>query len=299
MKSMILAAGFGTRLQPLTNNLPKALMPVANQPMIARVIEYLKDHGVREILVNAHHQADQLIAYLDKGRPFGISIEIRKETEILGTGGGLKNSSGFWGPEPFIVINSDVLTNIPLDRAYADHQKSGNLASLVLHDLKDHSRVLINADHEILDISPENKPDRLSFTGIHILDPAILDYIPSGRFYHIMDIYRELIRAGKKLNAHVVKGHYWYDIGSIDSYKKANQGLSANFPEIGLNSRIEPGVHFKDWAIIGPQCVLEQDVEIAKSVLWDHVRVKKGCRVLDSIVTADKLVEKDLIQTIF
>ena len=296
---MILAAGFGTRLQPLTNHKPKALMPVANRPMIARVIEYLKGLGVREILVNAHHHADQLVDYLDRGRPFGISIEIRKEPEILGTGGGIKNSSGFWGPEPFIVINSDVLTNIPLDRAYADHQKTGSLASLILHDLKDHSRILVNADNEILDISPENKPNRLSFTGIHILDPAILDYIPSGRFYHIIDTYRELIRAGKKLKAHVVKDHYWYDIGSIDSYKKANQGLLANFPEIGLNSRIEPGAHFKDWAIIGPQCVVEQDALIAQSILWDNVRIKKGCRVMDSIVTGNKTVEKDLIQMIY
>jgi NDP-sugar pyrophosphorylase family protein len=114
-----------------------------------------------------------------------------------------------------------------------------------------------------------------------------------------MDTYRELIRAGKTLKAHVVKDHYWYDIGSIDSYKKANQGLLANFPEIGRNSRIEPGAHFKDWAIIGPQCVVEQDALIAQSILWDNVRIKKGCRVMDSIVTGNKTVEKDLIQMIY
>lgn len=299
MKAMILAAGFGTRLQPLTNHKPKALMPIANRPMITRVIEYLKNFGVREILVNAHHHADQLIGYLDKGRPFGINIEIRKELEILGTGGGIKNSSGFWGPEPFIVINSDILTNIPLDRAYADHLKTGNLASLILHDLKDHSRILIDADHTILDISPENQPYRLSFTGIHILDPAVLDYIPTGRFYHIMDTYRELIQSGKKLKAHVAKGHYWYDIGSIDNYKKANMGLASNFPEINPNSRIEPGVHFKDWVIIGAQCVVEQDALIEKSILWDQTHVKKGCRIVDSIVTGTKTVEKDLIQKVY
>jgi NDP-sugar pyrophosphorylase family protein len=299
MKAMILAAGFGTRLQPLTNQKPKALMPVANQPMIARVIEYLKGFGVKEILVNAHHHAEQLVAYLDAGRPFGIKIEVRMEPEILGTGGGIKNSAGFWDKEPLVVINSDVLTDIALDRAFTEHQKSGNLATLVLHDHKDHSRVLVDAANKILDISPENRPNRLSFTGIQILNPQLLDFIPAGRFYHIMDTYRELIRAGKTVEAYISKGHYWYDIGSIESYKKANKGLLKESPLIGSECRIEPDVAFMGWAAIGDRCILEKGILISDSILWEDVRIKKGCKIVGSIVTSGKTVGKDLNQEIY
>ena len=99
MKAMILAAGLGTRLLPLTEQKPKVLMPVVNEPVIGRVVGYLKRHGIKSLVVNVHHHSQQMINYLDGGRPFGMEIDVRVEPEILGTGGGIKNTEDFWGKE--------------------------------------------------------------------------------------------------------------------------------------------------------------------------------------------------------
>ena len=153
MKAMILAAGPGTRLRPLTLNRPKALVPVGNRPMIDRIIEYLKKQGASEIVVNAHHHHGQVVKYLDEGRPFGIHMEIRVEPEILGTGGGIKNTEAFWNHAPFIVINGDILTDIDLAPAIEAHKKAGSPATLILHHCEPFNQVQVDNRAKILDIS--------------------------------------------------------------------------------------------------------------------------------------------------
>jgi len=187
MKAMILAAGLGTRLKPLTDEKPKALIPVLNKPIVARVIDYLKMHGVSRIVVNAHHHQQQIVDYMDGGRPFGLEIEVLVEPEIQGTGGGIKNASALLDNETFIVINCDILTNINLAQAYRDHKKSGTLATLVLHDCESFNRILIGKNHAITDIARKNIPGRLAFTGIHVMEPELLSHIPEGKFSDIID----------------------------------------------------------------------------------------------------------------
>ncbi|MDY7038929.1 MAG: nucleotidyltransferase family protein, partial [Thermodesulfobacteriota bacterium] len=190
MRAMILAAGLGTRLRPLTDNRPKALIPVTNKPIITRAVEYLKKHGISRIVVNAHHHHEQIVDYLDGGRPFGLDIDVRVEPKILGTGGGIKNVSDFWGDEPFIVINSDILTNIDLSPAYEHHLTSGSLATLILHDREPFNQIRTDNNQNITDIAKKNIPGRLAFTGIHIMDPGLLSHIPEGKFFDIIDCYR-------------------------------------------------------------------------------------------------------------
>ena len=296
MKAMILAAGLGTRLKPLTLKRPKALMPVGNRPMIDRVIEYLKKYNVHELIVNAHHHKDQLVAHLDRGRPFGLNIQIKVEPVILGTGGGIKNTEDFWDDDPFVVINGDILTDIDLARAYEAHQRAGNLVTLVLHDYVSFNQVRINKQFDILDIAPEAHPGRLAFTGIHILEPELLARIPGGEFSNIITCYRELIREGRPIRAYVSNGHYWRDVGTIGSYLLANKEvLQENQIMSGPGCRIHGSARLKEWAVIGRDTNLEERVEIRRSVLWERVRVKKGLRVIDSIVTSSKEVREDLI----
>ena len=299
MKAMILAAGLGTRSRPLTLNTPKAMMPVGNVPIIDRIIEYLKTYGISEIMVNAHHHHEQIVEHLNGGRPFGISIDVRVETNILGTGGGIKNTEDFWDNAPFIVINSDILTDINLRNAYEAHERSGSLATLILHDQPPFNQIKIDDQKNITHIAEENLANRLAFTGIHIIDPKLISHIPENIFSNIKHCYRELIREGNPPKAYISKGHEWRDIGTIESYVLANKkALQGESFLCSPDCRIDSSAVLKDWAVIGSETVLEQGVEVRRSILWEKVKVKEGVKVIDSIVTSSKEVEHDLVDEI-
>ena len=299
MKAMILAAGFGTRLRPLTEVKPKALVPVANKPILARNIEYLFYHGITDIIINAHHHHEQIAAYLREQASLGLRIELAVEPEILGTGGGIKNTEPFWDQEPFLVINSDILTDIDLAAVYRVHQTSGSLVTLVLHDREPYNQVAVDDQFNITDIAKTGSPGRLAFTGIHVIDPGVLSHIPQGIFSDIIECYRQLIRMGKPVRACLVQGHYWRDIGSIASYLEANRELAGNSFAIGPGSSIDSSVKLMDWGVIGENSRLGKNVEVQRSVLWDGVTVKEGVKVVDSVVTSGLVVERDLQDEIF
>lgn len=299
MKAMILAAGLGTRLRPLTEMKPKALMPVANRPVLARNIEYLISHGIMEIVVNAHHHARQIVDYLKHGASFGIDIEVKVEPEILGTGGGIKNAEDFWDKEPFFVINSDILTDIDLAAVYRIHQTSGSLVTLVLHDCEPYNQIQIDEQWNIVDIAKANTPGRYAFTGIHVIDPEVLSHIPQGVFSDVIECYRQLIRMEKPLRACLVQGHYWRDIGSIQSYLEANRELSGSSFVIGPGCTMDASVTLTDWGVIGENTHLGKNVEVKRSVLWEGVTVKESMKVVDAVVTSGHVVDRDMYGEVF
>ncbi|MFC1862409.1 sugar phosphate nucleotidyltransferase [Thermodesulfobacteriota bacterium] len=300
MKAMILAAGLGTRLRPLTEYKPKALVPIVNIPIINRAINYLKSYGVSSIVVNAHHRHNQLCKYLGNGRQLDLDIDVRIEPEILGTGGGLKNTEDFWDNEPFIVINSDILTDINLELAYGHHKESGSLATLILHDREPFNQVKINSNNELTDISQKNLTDRLAFTGIHIIEPDLLSYIPGNGYSGIVSIYRHLITSKESISAYISEKHYWRDIGSIDSYFIANREmLGDDVFNIGPGTTISQSAGLEEWCVIGEKCHIGKNVEISRSILWDKVTVKEGIKITDSIITSSKSVDRDLDNEIF
>lgn len=300
MKAMILAAGFGTRLRPLSLGLPKALMPVGNVPVIDRVIESLKVHGVTEIVVNAHHHHQQLARHLNSGFSFGVLVQVLVERVILGTGGGIRNTEGFWDADPFIVINSDVLTDINLSEAYEYHLSHGSLATLILHERDPFNQVQVDSNSDILGFGDKSSPGRLAFTGIHIIDPDLLAHIPRAVFSDIIDCYRDLIRSGKPIKAHIVRGHYWCDIGTVESYVLANKEcLRENYFLLGNPVQIHDSVRLEEWAVVGDNVRIEEGVEIRRSVLWENVTVRKGRKIVDSIVTSWNDVDRDIIHEVY
>ncbi len=285
MKAMILAAGLGTRLRPLTDEMPKALVPVVNRPVIVWNIEYLKGQGITHMIVNAHHHHRQVLDFLDHGRPFGVEIEVRVEPEILGTGGGIKNTEDFWDDEPFIVLNADILTDIPLNQAYAHHLTSGALATMVLHDHPPYNKIRLNRDGSILEIPHPYGPEGLAFTGVHIISPELLEHIPHRGFSDIVDCYRQLIQSGESLNAFVSQGHFWQDIGNPGEYLAANRDLVPKAFAVGPDTRMHPSSRLKDWAVIGAGCLLEEHSVVQRSVLWEGVTVSAGTVIKDCILT--------------
>jgi NDP-sugar pyrophosphorylase family protein len=302
MKAMILAAGLGTRLGPLTEERPKALMPVVNIPIIARNIEYLKTFGVRNIAVNTHHHYQQILDYLDRGRPFGIDIETRVEDKILGTGGGIKNYQDFFDSGSFIVINSDILTNIDLAMAYEHHKKTGNIATLILHNREPFNRIRVDNRNQLIEITHKNSPDTLAFTGIHIMETEILRHIPEKRYSDIIDCYRLLIQSGGSIGAYISESHYWYDIGTLDGYISANKEMLTRIDRpfyIESGSYLASSVMLEGWAVVGKKAYLGDRVKIQRSILWDNVTVKDNTRITDSVVTSCKVVDTDLDKEIY
>ncbi len=238
MNALILAAGFGSRLRPLTDNMPKPLLPVGGQPLIYYHIALLKRYGITDIVINVHYHAEKVILALGNGARFGVEITYSQEPEILGTGGGIKNLQGILGREAFLVINADILVDINLDLLLAFHQKKKGAATLALRDDSDLTQYgIIETDQNdqirnILSKIPPTKQvlRKRMFTGVHILEPIVFDYIPPGMFYSITDSYIEMLKKGvttpaeERLFGYSMEG-YWNDIGVQKRYQEVNQEL--------------------------------------------------------------------------
>jgi len=299
LKAMILAAGFGKRLRPLTHLRPKPLVPVANRPVIEHAMEYLEVQGFRRVIVNAHHLQEQVTRFFREKRGFEARVDVVVEPEILGTGGGLMNVAEIWGEETLLVMNGDVLCDIDPRPALAFHRGTGALATLLVHDHPSFSQVKVDPDGWITDISAEKIPGRLAFTGIHIVEPGLRAWLPPEGFSDIVPVYRELIKEGGMVAAYRVSGHYWRDIGTLESYLAANREYTGNAPAVGPGCLIHPSVTFTGWSAVGRGCGLEPGVTLERSVLWEGVKVREGVRVRNSVVTSGRTVLDDLDGEVF
>jgi len=258
MKALILAAGFGTRLLPFTKNIPKALFPVAGRPLLDIIILSLQNAGCKAVIINTHHLYKKIDSYLARQK-YAIPVTTRYEPEILGTGGAIKNVADFWDHNPFMVINSDIVTDIDLKKVYDFHLNHSHPVTLVLHDDPLFNTVTVNKDGFIKylhDSTPLPSPlasgsnilrpeetIKFTFTGIQVLDPQVLELIPDNIFSNSIDIYRKLISKNKKVCAFISKQYRWKDIGTPERYKEAvfehmaSEAFKQAFPNC-LNKRI-------------------------------------------------------------
>jgi NDP-sugar pyrophosphorylase family protein len=287
MKAMILAAGFGTRLKPLTNKLPKALMPVANIPILERNIEYLNSFGITDIIINTHYLSESIHDFTTGKTTAKVNLTVRNEKEILGTGGGIANCRDFLGHDTFVVMNSDILTDIDINPAMERHREAGNLATMVLHDQEPFNQLVTDGNNNIMEIQRNSGQGKLAFTGIHILEPEIFNYMPRYGFSDIiLDCYNPLLASGKKITAHVVSGHFWYDIGTIKSYIETNKHfLGPNKILKGSDTHIAPSADFREWAIVGDDVSIGEKAVIERSIIWNGTHIDDGTLVKDSVVT--------------
>jgi NDP-sugar pyrophosphorylase family protein/tRNA A-37 threonylcarbamoyl transferase component Bud32 len=226
MKALILAAGFGSRLAPHTDHLPKALFPIGGIPVLGRMIAALKKAGFSKIAVNAHHLADQIRDYLSRN-DFGLPVLLSLEEEILGTGGAIRQLADFWDEEPFLVVNADILTDIDIGEVYRAHCDQHAPVTLVMHACDPFNQVWVDAKNRVVGFQRYGLPTspdgtrKMAFTGIHVIDPAVVEMIPAGRFYDIIAAYRLLLDQGAEIRAHIVQGHAWQDMGTPERYRDA------------------------------------------------------------------------------
>jgi NDP-sugar pyrophosphorylase family protein len=242
MKAMVLAAGLGTRLRPLTNERPKALVDIAGRTLLEITLARLRTFGVREVIVNVHHFADQIVDYLKAHENFGMRIEISREDVLLDTGGGLKKAGWFFledskrAEEPFILHNVDVLSTIDLHRMVQFHVENKALATLAVQE-RETSRPLLFDEHltlcgrkagrdaqvEIVRASQEKKA--LAFSGIHVISPRLLAKMTEEGVFSIISSYLRLAGQGEKIGAFRADQYYWRDLGRREDVLQAAQDL--------------------------------------------------------------------------
>jgi aminoglycoside/choline kinase family phosphotransferase/dTDP-glucose pyrophosphorylase len=226
MKALILAAGLGTRLQPYTNHTPKPLFTISDRPLLDIMISRLIEAGCEAIIINTHHLHERIESYIAQ-QAYAIPVLTRFEPQILGTGGAIRNVRDFWNDRPFMVINGDIVTTIDFKLVYDFHCRHLHPTTLVLTDDPEFNTVASDAEGFIVEFQHRsdavNRSGRpaLTFTGIQVLDPEILKFIPDGTPSSSIDAYTRMLAKGKKIKAFISKNAYWKDIGTAKRYKLA------------------------------------------------------------------------------
>jgi NDP-sugar pyrophosphorylase family protein len=277
MRAMILSAGYGTRLWPLTEDRTKPAIPILGKPLVGYVAEYLAGYGWRDILVNLHHRPDSVRRALGDGSKFGVKLQYIDEPVILGTSGAIDNARSFFESETFLVINGKLITDINLDAALETHRESGAIATLVLLPNTKYERftVVETSNGLLKEFGGMPKLERADaepppmFTGIQILEPRIFEYIPRGIFSHsTTDVYPEAIRQGERIAVHIATGT-WYELSTLQRYLDISLAmLAARHEEL----------------TVGARCVISAEAKVRDAVLWDDVVVETGARVVRAVL---------------
>lgn len=228
-KAIILAAGLGTRLSPMTDDRPKALVEYHGKPLLDHVVLKLKKSGFKEIIINIHHFADQIVEYVESKKSFGIRIEFSDEREkLLNTGGAIKHAKWFFDDSPFLVYNVDILCTIDLQAMYSFHVMNKPLATLAVKERKTSRSLLMDNDNRLVGWQDNITGERIivnsdagwipiAFSAIHVIDPAIFNLFPSTDRFSIIETYLEL--AGENRIMLYRHDHdHWQDMGKKESY---------------------------------------------------------------------------------
>ena len=242
MKAMVLAAGLGTRLRPITDQRPKALVEVGGRTLLEITLRRLATFGIREVIVNVHHFADLVIDYLQKNANFGMHVEISREEEVLlDTGGGLRKAAWFFAQgsqsdEPFVLHNVDVISTIDLGRMVTFHRNQGALATLAVQKRKTSRQLLFaengqlcgrhTAGKEPEPVRPAQRSEGLAFAGVHVISPELLKMIAEQGVFSIITTYLRLAAEGQKILAFRADEFYWRDLGKPENLVQAEADLN-------------------------------------------------------------------------
>ena len=240
MKAMVLAAGLGTRLRPLTDDRPKALVEIDGRSLLEITLTRLKQFGVRDVIVNVHHFADMVIDYLKAHQNFGMHIEISREDVLLDTGGGLKKAAWFFldhppqVDQPFLLHNVDVISTIDFRQMLDFHKSHGALATLAVQNRETSRYLLFNETHQLCGrrlgergkqeiICPSSGLQLLAFSGIHVISPRLLTMMKNEGVFSIIDTYLQLASRAEKILAFNADQYYWRDLGKLDQVEQATE----------------------------------------------------------------------------
>ncbi len=334
MKAMILAAGLGERMRPLTADRAKPSLPLLNRTVITQTLQLLRQHGVTEAVINLHYEPESIRGIVGDGNRHGIKVHYSEEPIILGTAGGLKKAEPFLrGPSPFFMVNGDCVSDCDLTTALKKHRESRALATLILMPPvpgADYGMVEVSDRERVVRIAgkPEGGPEpgtsHYHFSGIHVLEPEIFDTIPGkGKVEINSEVYPALIKAGKVIKSSVHTG-FWRELGTPRLYlsgslaflkevndpqvlaMKQSDGVyldRATLPSdiiveppvfIGRGTTIGAGSSLMGGVVIGRQAVVGRHCSLRSTVVWDGARIGDGAKLSECIVTSGAAVPPDV-----
>ncbi|MFL2916484.1 MAG: sugar phosphate nucleotidyltransferase [Nitrospinia bacterium] len=316
---MILAAGFGARLKPLTLRLPKPMFPVLNQPLLEHTLKFLSSQGIQDIIINVHHLPKKIVEHFGDGSDFGVRLVFSIEEKILGTAGGLKKAEEFLQKETFLVMNSDVLADINLANILKFHKEKNAYLTLVVRQdanpekykpiqLADDGRITRFVDASFN--HPFQTTQRVMFTGIQIMEPEIFSRIPKDKFFGTTeDVFPSLVDEGLPVYG-TLHEKYWIDIGTRETYIQAQADAlegklilqtksSINFEgplivppvHIGKDCEISNDAQVGPHAVLGNGCRLRSGAMVENSILWEGVTIGSGATVKNSIIGKGVAIE--------
>jgi len=323
VKALVLAAGVGTRLDPLTKSVPKPLVPIGNRPVMEHVLRLLKHHNITDVSANLHYMADMIPEYFKGLSDLGQDLHFVKEEVLSGDAGGMRACKQYLKGSTFIVLMGDIITDIDLSYLVSRHKRSGALASIALKPVDDvqhfgvarlDQKGLIQEFQE--KPQPEEAISNLASTGIYVFEPEIFDYIPgSGDYMFGKELFPKLLRMGVPINGVRVLGH-WADIGTIDAYKQASFDavsgvIDIEMPEnhfhsdrehqifvaknsslhMGKNCIVSPGTRVVGNVIIGDNCNIGPGCVLEDSIIWSDTTIARDARITNSIIGHNCLVQ--------
>lgn len=280
---MILAAGFGTRLFPLTIDRTKPAIPFLGKPLVGYVAEYVAKFGFHDVVVNLHHQPESVQEALGDGSDFGVKIHYTLESpKILGTAGALDNARHLLEDDTFVIVNGKLITDINISEAVETHKRSGAIATMVLKpNVKREKFTEVYAEdgflkgfgdfahpftqEEIKDTTGKLSAPPLMFTGIHILEPKVFDYIPRGVYSDIVPtFYNPALRKGEKIAVHITEAN-WYELSTIPRYLDIS---------LAMGPRVQAGNN----------CIVSGRATVKDSIMWDNVSIGDDAHLYRTII---------------
>lgn len=309
MKAMIMAAGIGTRLRPLTDPLPKPMVPILNTPVMEYSVKLLQRHGIKNIIANTHYNPQYILDYFEQGDHLGVNLQYSYEKELLGTAGGVKNNKDFLD-ETFFVLSGDALTDIDLTEMYKFHKANGALATIALKPVQDVSQygvVIADETGRIKSFQEKPKPEEalsnVVNTGIYLFEPEIFELIPEGFYDFGRELFPKLLELDQEFFGYVTED-YWCDIGTIEVYLKSQTDALAN-PDLknfasadglftlkkncisGINSTLDLSVKLGNNVYIGRNCSIGSKVRLNNCIIWDNCTVLENAVIENSIIGAN------------
>ena len=328
MKAVVLVGGQGSRLRPITYDVPKAMVPLRNRPFMDFMVEFLKGGGLNGAVLSLGYLPDPIQEYFDGRDLHGFSIDYAVEDRALGTAGGIKNAEEYLDGGPIVVVNGDVLSGVRLGEAIAKHKESDALATITLTSVEDPTAYgLVEVDHDMMVRRFLEKPaadevtTNLINAGIYVLEPEVLTMIPAGRESSIERKIFPYLQTEGRLRAYV-SSSYWKDIGTPRSYLAASQdvlsghvgaGENFDFLQVALSVKVGKGVKVLPPVSVAPGCVLENGATVGGrsslgrgcrvganavvegSILFDGAEVESGTVVRGSIIGPGARVGQDVI----